>query len=191
MGFLQKPKALLFILGLGTGLTLSGTTNADTFSGDINDDAFKFQYTAANASSNLDLNASILYHDDNGEIYAVGGNVAGQSLHKANVHGSLGGKLYYLDLDGADGAAIGLGGQVNILIPKVHGLSFQVEAYYAPSVLSTGDIEHHIDFTGKAKYRVLDNGSVYLGYRKAHVDIENAGDGDVDEGFHVGMELDI
>lgn len=191
MGFMQKPKAFIAVLGLGTTLTAPSIAFADTFSGDINDDAFKFQYTAANASSNLDLNASILYHDDNGQIYTVGGNVTGQSLHKANVHGSLGGKLYYLDLDGYDGVAIGLGGQANILIPKVHGLSFQIEAYYAPSVLSTGDIEHHIDFTGKAKYRVLDNGSVYLGYRKAHVDIENAGDGDVDEGFHIGLELDI
>ncbi|MCG8670471.1 MAG: YfaZ family protein [Pseudomonadales bacterium] len=188
MGLLINPKAWIVA---AISVSTANIAFADTFSADINNDAFKFQYNATNTGSNLDLNASILHHDDDGEIYAVGAQVEGQSLQQANATGSLGAKLYYIDLDGADGFAIGLGGLVNIAIPQVEGFSIQAEAYYAPSVLSFNDVEHHIDFGAKAKYRVLDNGSVYLGYRKANIDIENAGDGDLDEGIHVGIELEI
>lgn len=188
MGLLLKRKALVAALGM----MATGMAQADTFSADINDDAFKFEYKATNTSSNLDFNASALVHDDDGEIYAVGAQVEGRSLQQSNIEGSLGGKLYYIDLEGdADGTAIGLGGMVKIGIPRVQGLNLQFEAYYAPQVLSFNDIEHNTDVSAKVKYRVLDNGSVYLGYRKANVDIEDVGDGDLDEGFHIGMELDL
>lgn len=166
--------------------------NADSFSADINDDAVKFQYNATNTGSNLDFNASILHHDDDGEIYSAGAQVEGRSLQQSNISGSLGGKVYYIDLEGdADGVAVGLGGFVNIGIPQIEGLNIQAELYYAPSVLSFNDIEHHVDFSTKAKYRILENGSVYLGYRRANVDIKDYGDGDLDKGFHIGIELDI
>ena len=185
--------SLFHRMGLATALVLSaGLAHADSFSADINNDAFKFEYKATNTSSNLDLNASALVHDDDGEIYAVGAQVEGRSLQQSNIEGALGGKLYYIDLEGdADGTAFGLGGFLKIGIPQIPALSVQLEAYYSPRVLSFNDIEHHTDFNAKALYRVLDNGSVYLGYRKAHIDLEDAGDGDLDEGFHFGMQLDI
>lgn len=180
-------------MGFAAALVFSGSlAHADSFSADINNDAFKFEYKATNTSSNLDLNASALVHDDDGEIYAVGAQVEGRSLQQSNIEGALGGKLYYIDLEGdADGSAIGLGGFLKISIEQVPALSIQLEAYYSPRVLSFHDIEHHTDFAAKVLYRVLHNGSVYLGYRKANVDIEDAGDGDVDEGLHIGMQLDI
>ncbi len=188
MGLLLNRKALVAALGL----MAAGTANADSLSADINDDAFKFEYKATNTSSNLDLNASALVHDDDGEIYAVGAQVEGRSLQQSNIEGALGGKFYYINLEGdANGTAIGLGGSVKIGIPQVPALAIHVEGYYAPQVLSFNDVEHNTDIGVKAMYRILDNGSVYLGYRKANVDIEDAGDGDLDEGFHIGMQLDL
>lgn len=185
--------SLFYRMGFVAAIVASaGLARADTFSADINNDAVKFEYKATNTSSNLDLNASALVHDDDGEIYAFGAQVEGRSLQQSNIEGALGGKLYYIDLEGdADGAAIGLGGSVKIGIEQVPSLSVQLEAYYSPSVLSFNDIEHHTDFAAKALYRVLHNGSLYIGYRKSNVNIEDAGDGDLDEGFHIGMQLDI
>ncbi len=189
MGLLKTRNALLISF---LGLTAINTTYADNFNADINDDAVKFQYNATNTSSNLDFSLAVLHHDEDGEIYNIGIQVEGRSLQQSNIFGSLGTKLYYIDLDGnADGAAIGLGGNLQVGIPNVEGLSIEAEAYYAPRVLAFNDIEHHLDFSAKIKYRVLENGSVYVGYRKANVDIEDASDGDLDDGFHIGIALDI
>lgn len=174
------------------GMVFSGYATADTISADINDDAVKLEYKATNTSSNLDVNGSVLLHDEDGEIYSLGAMVEGRSLHQSNIAGSLGGKLYLIDLEGdADGFALGLGGEVRIQVPNVNGLTLQAELYYAPQVLSFDDIQRHVDFTTKAKYRILDNGSVYLGYRKANIDVDDYGSGDLDEGIHIGIELDL
>lgn len=186
-----KLKRSTFFLAVASVLSCNAAL-ADTASIDINDDAFSFEYKATNASSNLDISAGLLHHKDDGQLYALGAHVEGQSLQNSNISGSLGAKAYWADLDnGGDGVAVGLGGFANFLVPNVDGLSFQIDAYYAPSVLSFNDIEHLIDFEAKAMYRVLDNGSVYLGYRKANIDLEDVGDADLDEGFHIGITLDL
>lgn len=163
---------------------------ADTALIDINNDAFSFEYDVTNLSEQLNFSAGVLHHKDDGQLYSIGANVEGPAIQNSEFYGSLGLKAYYADLDsGVKGSAIGIGGFLNYSIYEVEGLSVQVDAYYAPSVLSFSDIDNLIDFSAKVLYRVIENGSVYLGYRKANIDIEDAGDDDLDKGFHVGLAI--
>lgn len=172
--------------GLGASVAV-----ADNFSADVSDDAFKFAYETTGVESELSWNAAALVHDDSGEIYSVGAQVVGQSLQKSNIQGALGVRFYYVDLESdLDGSALGLGGAMTVALPEVDALSLQFEAYFAPGVLCFGDLERNVDVSIRALYRVLTNGSVYLGYRKASVDF-GFGSGDVDDGLHIGMQLNL
>jgi len=190
----MRLRKILKEIGAGFLVLAFSTTAAwaDSFLVDVNDDAFKFEFKAAGSGAELGWNISVLAHDDVGEVYALGAQVAGQSLQKANIHGALGVRFYYVDLEAdLDGSALGIGGALTVAVPEVEALSFQFEGYVAPSVLSFGDLERNVDISCRALYRVLTNGSVYLGYRKANVDFDVVGSGDVDEGLHVGIRLDL
>jgi hypothetical protein len=180
------------VLGLCGVFGASAPLLADALRADVNDDTFKFEYDTTSANAQLDWNASVLVHDDNGEIYALGANVAGQSVQRSNINGALGLRMYYIDLEADfDGLAIGIGGAISVAVPQVEGLEAQFEAYFAPGVLAFNDLERHVDISIRALYRVITNGSVYLGYRKANVDFEGIPSGDVDDGLHVGIHLSL
>lgn len=183
-------------LGAAVACTLgAGAAWADDFSADINDDAFKFAYKTSGADAQLSWNTSVLVHDEDGEIYSLGAQVVGQSLQRSNVDGALGIRGYYVDLDNSlDGTAVGLGGALTFSVPQVQPLSIQLEGYFAPSVLAFGDLDRNVDISIRALYRILTNGSVYLGYRKANVEIETdfaSADVDVDESLHLGIQLKL
>lgn len=173
----------------------SGAVWADDFSADVNDDAFKFSYSAEAAQTQLSWNTAVLVHDDDGEVYSFGAQVVGQSLQQATVEGALGVRSYYVNLDnGIDGTAVGLGGAVTFSVPQVQPLSVQLEGYFAPSVLAFGDLDRNVDISVRALYRILINGSVYFGYRRASVDLETSfinGDVTVDESLHLGIQLNL
>jgi len=155
---------------------------------DVNDEAFKFEYMSH--TSGLGYNASILAHEDDGSIFAFGAQVQGATLQDESISGALGGKFYYIDLDNdISGTAIGLGGSLALNLTSFEGFSLIIDAYYAPGVLAFSDIDHHTDISVRGVYQVLRNGSVYLGFRKAHIDAVRGISGNLDNGLHLGLKL--
>lgn len=187
----SRKLACVLSLPLIFAAAAANNASANTISAEINNETVKLEYKGFNRSNGSVMSAGILYHEDNGEVYSLGLSVESQIQGQRNLYGGLGGKLYYIEADGPSGAALGLGGHVRYDIPNVKGLSLFTEAYYSPQVLSFNDIEHFSDFTVAVKYKMLEQGSVFVGYRKVHVDFDFDDHADIDEGAFFGIQLSL
>lgn len=189
----RNPLLTMTAISLLTSAVLSGVAGhaqANMLSAEINNDTVKLDYKSINPTSHAAYSFGVLHHQDNGQIYSLGLAVESQIQGQQGLYGALGGKLYYLNLEGAeDGGVLGLGGHVRYALPAAPQLSLFTEIFYSPEVLSGGDFAHHTDLTAAVSYRMLERGSVFIGYRKAHIEWENGADADFDEGAFFGIRI--
>jgi predicted porin len=80
-----------------------------------------------------------------------------------NINTNIGGKAFALYSDGNNIRGIALGGSVEMMpAPKV---SIAASAYYAPDIVTGGDFENYQEFDARVGYQILDNASIFIGYR--------------------------
>lgn len=171
-------------------LLISLPTHANMLSAEINNDTVKLDYKSINPGNQAVFGLGVLHHQDRGQIYSLGLTVESQIQGQQGLYGGLGGKLYYLDIKGISGAAVmGLGGHVRYVLPAAPQLSWFTELFYSPDVLTRGRYTHHTDLTTALSYRMLERGSVFVGYRKSHVELETGAKGHFDEGPFFGIRL--
>ena len=108
----------------------------------------------------------------------------------ANVTAGLGGRIIALDVEQVSGGALALGGMVEARLPAFNRIGVIVYAYGAPEASSFGDIEGWLEYAVALDYQVLQNASLYTGYRQLKLEPENTGDWvTVDNGWHLGLRL--
>jgi len=143
--------------------------------------------------SGLDLSFEGLHNTDRGNIAGAGLGVRAN----ANPGGSpvtvlVGAKALWLDpsFAGASSAsALALGGGVNFALPSYNRIAFGGYIYWAPSVTSFGNAERFLEEEVRGGYRLLPNGTVYLGYRHVTARFQGSGDSVMDNGFNLGFAL--
>lgn len=182
-------KLVLSTLTLMSLLLLPSISYSNQVNLDISDETIHVAFATKPSKKSLNISASFLHHEDDGEVYSVGVFAQSPINNRQDLHGALGGRFYYLDADGPDGYGVGLGGELGYKIPSVKGLSIHGEAYYAPKVTMFSDIERFVDVSIRAKYQILEQGSIYLGYRSQKVHVEHSSSANIDEGAHVGISL--
>ena len=182
-------RSKLIALALFLPFIYPNASTASQINLDINDETVHVAFASQPSRKDLNLSASLLHHEDDGDVYSIGAFVQSPINNRQDLHGALGGRLYYMDADGPDGYGLGLGGEIGFKIPQIPDLSLHAELYYAPKVLTFNDVDRFIDTSIRIKYRVLEQGSIYLGYRKQEVDIEHGGKVDIDKGGHIGISL--
>lgn len=107
----------------------------------------------------------------------------------ANVTAGLGGRLFLLNGDGADGGGLALGGMVEARLPAFNRIGVIAYAYAAPKASTFGDFEGWFEYSASLDYQVLQGASIYGGFRQLKVDVENFGNFTVDTGWHLGLRL--
>ena len=173
-------------------LLLSSWANAHTLDLSLNNSAVGLDYSTQLNSSELNLGAGLLHHEDNGDVYYGSLFVADNVNKQSGLLAGLGGRLYYMDNDTSDasGTAVGIGGFINWEVPTVTNLSLRTDLYYAPDVLAFDDISRYLDFTARIQYRIIEQAWIYLGYRNAEVEPADSNDDQTfDEGGHIGIML--
>ncbi len=183
-------KRIVAILALG--LACVSTSVASELELDVNDDAARASFMWPISTRDLRLDASILHHQDEGDVVAFGVHVydiasAGDNPIKAG----LGAKLFYVNGDDtdADGTNVGLGGFVRYTFPTNDRISIGGRAYFAPDVLSFGDSEQYYEIGAQISYNVIRDGDVYLGVRSVKGEFDNSPDITFDTGIHIGFRL--
>lgn len=181
---LAVPSIILLLMSTFPSVSFSNQANLD-----ISDETIHVSLATKPSKRSLNLSAAFLHHEDDGEVYSIGAFVQSPINNRQDLHGSLGARLYYLDADGPDGHGVGLGGGAGYKIPAIEGLSVHGEVYYAPKVMVFRDIERFVDASIHLKYQILEQGSVYVGYRSQKVHIKRGDSENIDEGVHVGISL--
>lgn len=144
-------------------------------------------------SNNLVVDGSIFYHQDRGNVLGAGLHVTGDATGGRDpLQAGLGGRLLHIDakIRGRDdGVAMPIGGFVNYTIPEYNRFVVGGSAYYAPDVLSFGDVTKYQEYNVWAGYSVLRQGQVYLGVRGIKANFKDSPSVTFDTGLHVGLRL--
>lgn len=180
---------------LGAMLVAAVSAHADRLDLDLNGDAARLTYAHPFEARKTSLDASLLHHQDRGDVLAVGFHITGNAATQERpVNAGLGGRLYYADADGlqdGSGGALAVGGFFDAKIPNYNRFGVGGHAYFAPDVLAFGDATQVIDISVHASYAVLRQGDVYVGVRNVNVDYDEAGSRTFDTGFHIGFRLNF
>ena len=82
------------------------------------------------------------------------------------VTAGLGARLVYTngDLSQQDGFAVPIGGHVKFSPPRFDRFSIFGQIYFAPKVLSIGDMEKYEEYTVKFAYNVVREADIYIAY---------------------------
>ncbi|MGH8481744.1 MAG: YfaZ family outer membrane protein [Nevskiaceae bacterium] len=174
---------------------VAGSARAEQVDINLSDDTLRATYAAPLPSQRL------------GGIYEFGGLVGEsrgldfQQAHAgllvtgdagardANVTAGLGGRLFLLGGDGADGGGLALGGMIDARLPAFNRIGVIAYAYGAPKASTFGDLEGWYEYALSLDYQVLRGASIYAGWRQVKADVENGGTYTVDTGFHAGLRL--
>ncbi|MCL1088449.1 YfaZ family protein [Shewanella profunda] len=155
--------------------------NASEFNLGLNNDVVS---TELELQLSQDTNAVLgyIYSDDSGHI-AQG---AMHMTYDTSVHHfEVGAKLSQLWADEApNGSAVSVGGRY--ILSMGPNISLHAAAYYAPSVLSFGNVDGHYELDSKVQYSVTPNMALYVGYRKLAFEYDNARDLTFEDGVYIG-----
>lgn len=100
---------------------------------------------------------------------------------------SLGGRAFWIDAESENALGLALGfGVAYEVLPR---LKTGVEIYYSPDILTSGDLDSSLDIEARASYKVIDNGSVFVGFRRYEIEDDNGADADIVDGVLIGMRL--
>lgn len=156
----------------------------------VNDDAARLS-VAWDATGRLRADAGVLTHEDRGELVHGGILLVDDAASEAPVTAGLGGRLYYIDPDGApdEEFALALGGFAKYVFPNADRFSVQGHVYYSPDVLAFGDLEDFVEVGARVSYNVLRDADIYIGARYLKADIDNGPEVTLDNGLIIGIQL--
>lgn len=194
---MRNAKIALF--SSAAALLVSLNSQADSLDLNFSGDSARLTYAAslpAQQGSELAWDAGYLFAENDANenlgvahigIHTLGD--VGAAPHK--VVAGLGGRAMWFNADGldADSVAIGIGGKVDIRLKGMDRIGFGGHIYYAPDVISFGDLDSAFEYQVWAGYQLLRTGDVYVQYRQVKAEHTTAGDFTVDNGVNVGIKL--
>ncbi len=171
------------------GLTASVNTLAASLDVDINNDTLRGQYNFSAANAALGVSAALILTDDKGEVGYFTAHTQGRLRNQQFVKGGFGGRAYYGSPDEGDSfQALAIGGFVDVTIPSFTDLTVGVEAYYAPSITISDDLDNLREIAFRASYQLFQNAALYAGLRHLEVE-EDDFDFEFTEDAHIGFTL--
>jgi len=178
------------LLGIGV---LCAQVFADEVDLSLNSDALRLQYVYEMESTGLNVDGGWLYNSDNGDVLHVGLHLVDlASSGRDTLEAGLGGRFVYTngDFTQQSGLAVPIGGFLRFVPRAIDRLSVSGSAYFAPAILSLGDMDQYQEYSFRVGYNVLREADVYAGARYVKGAYKN-GVADVryDTGLHVGMTL--
>jgi hypothetical protein len=156
----------------------------------VSGEAVRLTYIAEFEARGLDLDFGWLHNEDDGDVGAVGlqvVDIGGEATGPWSV--GLGGQLFYVTTDADDGSGLGLGGHAGYRPRRLQRFEVAAYVFYAPSVISFGDVEEYLDAGLTAGFWVMPRGKIYLGAREVRVDFEERSSVTIDHGLHAGLRI--
>ena len=159
----------------------------------VNGKAVRLAYDSEITLSGLDFSVEGLHNSDNGNFFDVGLGLRSNANPGANpVTALIGVKAIWIDptyTGVSAGYGLAIGGGLDFALPSYNRIMFGGYIYWAPGVTSYSNLDRFLEEEARAGYRILPNGTLYLGYRHVTATFTNTDDLVVDNGFNVGVAL--
>ncbi|MFQ5470510.1 MAG: YfaZ family outer membrane protein [Gammaproteobacteria bacterium] len=147
-----------------------------------------FQNQESFGSTEFDL--GILYTTNDDVLGIFGFQVVDEAgTGSPGLELGIGVKGFMSSLDRGDLLAATLGINVNYSPPALPRAAVSGYAFFSPDIVTFLDAKRFLYTGARISYEVLPQASVYLGYRKARVDMGKGADIDVDNGGHLGIKV--
>lgn len=179
-------------------LLVVGSARAETVDFALSDDSFRFGLNGplsrllGGVQGQYDL-GFVKRERDGDDPYALhaGALVTGDAgLRDLDVTAGAGLRAVFVGGQGdQDGGALAPGVQVDARLPSFDRVGLLAYGYYAPSVVSFGDIDSYRDVGAALSYQMIRNAALYLGYRNIRVGVEHGPNVTLDSGFFGGLSL--
>lgn len=160
---------------------------ADSLSLDLNNDALRLNYSHGFAK-NYTSDFAWVHVKDQGNTFTGGINLT-QKLSN-DLDAIIGGKAVFQQHDILeDGTAVAVGGGLRFTPPANRKVSIAGSLYFAPNVLSFGDMKNYQEFELRGEYAFSDQLTGYAGYRNNQADYDKRKNVDLYDGLMVGGEF--
>jgi len=83
--------------------------------------------------------------------------------------------------------APGAGARFDIPVNFDMPMAVTADFFYGPSILTFGDADQLLDFTARFEVTVIPRATGFIGYRKLRFELDNIGNQDYEDSFHIGM----
>jgi hypothetical protein len=174
-------------------LIVSQTALASEVDLNLNSDTARVTIVFPTIGDKFSLDASWLHHSDNGEVVSAGGHMFGLAAPGSDaIKVGLGARFHWVSRDkgrNEDGTALGLGGFLKYTLPAYDRISLGGHAYYAPGVVSFGDVEEFYDLDLWVGYSIIKDADIYFGWRSMKAEFKGDGTVNMDTGFHAGFRV--
>ncbi|MGY5451824.1 YfaZ family outer membrane protein [Agarivorans sp. MS3-6] len=159
---------------------------ATQFNFDLNNDAFEAGFGTA-IGPGAEVSANYMYSRPEGDLADIGIKATHQhEIHKFSI-GAKFTKLWANNRANAHAAAIG--GDYAITVAQ--NLTVSGSAYYAPSVLTSSELNRYYDLDAKIAYSIMPQADVYLGYRAIQFRYSSQQDLDFNKGLYIGAAFNF
>lgn len=172
----------IFLLWLGT----IGIAKADGLDIFLNDNTVSLDYLTTYRGS--DINFGYLYSTGGDWAANVGLLVLGREYGAdSKIEGGLGAKAFVTSVGGESVLAGSIGGQLTYF-PRSSKFGLGGYAYYAPDIITFGGTSF-FQYGVRAEYQLIETASAFIGLHKISVETDSGLKRDIDDGFHVGINL--
>ena len=158
----------------------------------FNADAFRIEFDRPFTGSALQWGVGWLGNSDEGNVihgnFSLTGKMAGG---QSALTGGVGLRIAYTngELSNQDGVGVAVGGFFRYAFPAVDRLFVAGHAYFAPSVLSVGELDQYQDFEARIGYNILREADLYLGLRYVEGQYDKQRRAKFDSGLMLGVAL--
>lgn len=172
----------------------SNWVNADSIDLNLNDDSIRFNYARFYGGAEIHFGGLYIEQDkpvdEKDWIGNLGLTVGGSDYWgSSSIEGGLGGMIFGGSVADEDLLALGLGGYAKFF-PGNSIFGIGLHGYYAPEIVTGLDFDRYSEVGARLEFRLLENASVYIGYREIEVRHEDTETTlDVEEEVHGGIYL--
>ncbi|QKT03265.1 hypothetical protein HUS23_05310 [Ectothiorhodospiraceae bacterium 2226] len=156
----------------------------------LSDESARVLYSTRMATGEYghsDVEFGFMYNEDSNAAVTAGLHIFNHGLAGPNYLG-LGGRIYGIQTDDADGLALALGGQGRWAPPELGGVGLGGHLYYAPRIVSFLDADRVQEVGVRLDYQLIPHAFIYVGHRDIRMKLSN-GTERVDRGAHLGFKL--
>ena len=157
----------------------------------LSNNSIRLEHDAVLVGTGAYLSTGFLYsEDDNNWALTAGFNAVDATLANKELIGGIGFKGMALSTSYSDlSVGIGIGGFLRWQPDVMNGLGLEGQGYYAPNILSFGDLTDVYEVVARVTYKVLPQAKAFVGYHVLSGQYENNKSEDVDATFHIGFRI--
>ena len=136
----------------------------------------------------LELEAGVLYNEDNDYLLNLGLLVRGESVSVPLIV-AIGARAYYADLDLYTVGAISIGADLLLSPESWGGLGIGGYFHTAPGVVAFADADGLTEYGAYLSYQITPQANIALGYQRIEAEITNVGEVEIDKGSYFAVHI--